>query len=152
MALQMTIRQIKTNVQEILENTDTFVDVLAAPQEGETLQFNGYPSAFHYYENTDPSVSTITQNRREIQYTVNIVMVRPGDEAESEFDAAYELIDSILQTFDASVNLKVGDQPRACDILRPVPGELARVQTNDGLGLMATIRLTCAADVNVGRT
>lgn len=148
MALQMTVQQISTNVQKILEDSDLFVNVEAAPQEGDTIHFEGYPSAFHYYSATQPQVSNITQHKRTINYTVQAVVVVPdGTSSVDEFKAAYSLVDSLIQLFDQSQNLKVADLPRACDILSPTPGEMSRVDTNDGVGLLVTINLSCTADV-----
>lgn len=144
----MTITEISRNVQALLVESGLFVDVIPAPQEGDTLIFTGYPSAFHYYEYDEGNTATVSQNRDSINYTVQIVM--HSDETVTkvqEFAEAYELIDESKQMFTKSRDLTTLEYPRACDILRPVPGALSRVSTDLGDGLMATIRLTCEADV-----
>jgi hypothetical protein len=151
----MNITNISTNVQAILESSDVFAvvdevkQVIPAPQEGESIQFDGYPAAFHYYENTESNPATVSQNRRVINYTVQIVIVTPDTVTSTEeFATAYSTIDTLIQKFDESRDLSIeGSLPRACDIMRPVPGELTRVSTNLGDGLMATIRLACEADI-----
>lgn len=152
--MSMNITNISNNVQAILSAMDKFVDVIASPpeeyDEDQPLKFTGYPSAMHYYENTDSSPATVTQNRRVIFYTVQIVMVIPSNAnltPAQKMLKAYAIIDDVIQKFDESRDLSTDTLPRACDIMRPVPGDLERISTTDGQGLMMTIRLACEADI-----
>lgn len=148
----MTITHIKNNVQALLEETGRFRNVIAGPQDGEVV-FTGYPSASHYYESTENNYATVSQNRRVIVYVIQMYVVT-NEDIETEFDEAYDLMDEIIQMLDETIDLSEGlgnsTDPvltRACDIMRPVPGEFRRVPTNLGDGLELTIRLYCEADV-----
>jgi len=146
----MTIQGIRTNVQALLESSELFTTVLPHPPKEDT-NFGGFPSSCHYYDNTDPQYATVTQNRRVIQYTVELYMIQPKNVTpETEYQEAYDLIDSVIQLFDESIDLSSQTIPlaRACDLMRPAPGEMQRVTTPEGDGLMCTIRLFCEADVS----
>lgn len=139
----MTISGISTQVQTILDGTNSFETVLSAAPE-ESNDFAGFPSAAHYYSNTDNTYATVSQNRRSVHYTVELYIVPPGTVTQATlFTQAYALIDSIIQTFDESNDLNA-----ETDFLRPVPGQLERIQTKDGDGLMMTINLICEKDVS----
>ena len=147
---RMTIQGISDNVDALLKASDLFEDVEAAPQEGDQMVFSGFPSVSHYYSGTDSDYSTNTQHRRSITYTVEAVIVSPDTVTPVQrFKDAYKLADDVIQLFDASRDLSSSELnlTRACDILQPVPGELMRVATNHGDGLMITITLVCTADV-----
>jgi hypothetical protein len=147
----MTITGIKDNVQALLDNMGDFVTVLPCPPT-ETDNFSGYPAASHYYENTDPQYATVSQNRRAIQYLVELYIVPDKETTEATlFGEAYELIDKTIQMFDESRDLSnVGlSLPRACDMLRAAPSSLERISTAEGDGLMMTIRLTCEGDATI---
>lgn len=145
----MTIQGIKTNVQALLEDSDYFVDVTAAPQDG-TVKFTGYPSVSHYYNNTENDFATVSQNRRVITYDVMMYLVTPeGTNIETEFSQAYTLLDNVVALFDATKDLSdssLGLSP-ACDIMRPATGSIMRVDTSEGTGLELNVRLYCETDV-----
>lgn len=146
----MTIQGIKTNVQVLLENTNEFVTVLPHPPSQEA-DFNGYPSAAHYYSDTENNYATVSQNRRVIEYVVELYLVTNEETSlATEFTEAYDLIDRIIQMFDESIDLSNSalGLARACDNVRPAPGELQRIDTKEGTGLMMTIRLFCEADIS----
>jgi hypothetical protein len=151
----MTINGIKSNVQALLEETDYFVSVLPhAPKEDTT--FNGFPSVCHYYDNTDPDYATVSQNRRVIQYTIELYFNdTTGTDPVQQYDEIYATVDDTIQMLDESVDLSEGlgktitpNLPHVCDFMRPAPGELVPVITPEGTALMCTIRLFCGADVS----
>jgi len=146
----MNIATISTNVQAILDNLAWTNTVLPHPPAKNT-DFNGYPSIAHYYQNTDSNYATVTQNRRTIEYVVELYLVtNEATTVAQEFAEMYIHTDNLIQTLDESIDLSSTalGLARACDIMRPVPGELARITTNEGEGLMMTIRLLCTADVS----
>lgn len=145
----MTISGIKDNVQALLVASDYFVDVQPAPQKGDEYSFSGYPSVSHYYADTQSDFATVSQNRRVIEYVVEIILVTDQEtDVETEFAEAYDLIDNVMQLFDETIDLSSSSLSlsRACDIMRPAPGELLPAMTNKGEGLLMTIRLFCEAD------
>lgn len=158
----MTITGIKDNVQALLEAlTWTTADgeislntVLPHPPSQES-DFAGYPAAAHYYVDAEGNYATVSQNRRVLQYVVELYLVTNGEtDIETELNEAYALTDAVMQMFDESIDLSEGlgktltpALTRACDIMRPVQGPLERVTTNTGEGLLMTIRLFCEADV-----
>lgn len=147
--MEMTITKIKDNVQALLTATDSFVTVLPAAPTSDA-SFAGYPASSHYYSDTQSDFATVSQNRRVIEYIVELYIVGDKSTTEAEkLSEAYALIDSIIHLFDVSMDLSDGDIPltRACDIMRPSPGELVRVSTSEGEGYMMTVRLYCEADV-----
>lgn len=146
----MTIKGIRDNVQALLTASDYFVSVIPAPQKGEAYNFTGYPSVSHYYRDTQSDYATVSQNRRVIEYVIEMVLVvNKATDVVTEFDEAYTLVDDVIQLLDESIDLSSAalSLTRACDIMRPAPGELLPTQTNKGEGLVMTIRLFCEADV-----
>ncbi len=145
----MNISLISTNVQALLVATNKFVTVLPHPPT-EDVNFAGYPAAAHYYVDAESNYATVSQNRRVLEYIVELYLVTNDETTPTtEFTEAYALIDSIMQTFDESIDLSsttLSLSP-ACDIMRPTPSELTRITTNEGTGLMMVIRLFCEADV-----
>ena len=146
----MTIVGIKDNVQALLTDMGVFKDVQAAPQVSDQAQFSGYPSAVHYYNNTESDFATVSQNRRVIEYLVEVYLVTNETDPAIELAKMYELVDQTVQMFDVSRDLSSDSIPldRACDILRPAAGQLQRVATSEGEGLMATIHLFCESDTS----
>lgn len=145
----MTIQGIKTNVQLILEDTGYFVTVLPHPPEQDS-DFGGYPASAHYYADTESNYATVSQNRRVIEYIVELyLVVNTSTTPATEFTEAYTLIDNVIQRFDESIDLSdtTLGLARACDIMRPAPGELMRLNVTEGKGLMMTVRLFCESDV-----
>lgn len=138
----MTIAGIQTAVQALLVSTNKFSTVLgAAPNSVE--DFAGYPSAAHYYVDTQSDYATVSQNRRVITYAVDLYLVtNEATTLQEEFDQGYAHIDDVIQLFDESNDLN-----NACDIMRPAPGQLVRVTLPEGTGLRMTITLYCEADV-----
>lgn len=147
----MTINGIKTNVQALLVGSGLFSanSVQPAPQEGDSVLFDSYPAVSHYYHATTSDFATVSQNRRVIEYYVEIYLVTSETDSRVEFQKMYDLSDAVIQLFDNSRDLSSTSLglTRACDIARPAGGEIMRVNTNDGVGLMMTIRLYCESDV-----
>lgn len=145
----MNIATISSNVQALLTDTGYFVTVLPSPPESGN-DFAGYPSASHYYENTSSQYATVSQNRRTIQYIVELYIVPNKATPFQDLlpNEAYPLIDNVIQMFDVSRDLSSTSIPlaRACDMLHAAPGELIRIEQKDGDGVMMTIRLTCEGD------
>lgn len=145
----MTITGLKTNIQALLDGmTDpNFVNVIAHPQDDES-QFSGFPSVTHFYSNTISDYATVSQNRRVHQWSIYIYIVTPEDQGDI-YTRAYDIVDRVVQMFDESIDLADSDLSlaKACDILRPVPGELGKFSTEQGEGLIAEINLYCEADV-----
>lgn len=142
----MTITQIATNVQALLLSSNYFATVLAYPPNS-AGEFAGYPSASHYYVNTANDPATVSQNRRVVEYHVEIWL--PFDKVKTDFSPMYAQMDNVIQLFDQSIDLSsqsLSLSP-ACDILRPAPGGLERVTVNEGDFLIGTVRLFCEADV-----
>lgn len=146
----MTITGISTNVQAIISSLSWVVDCLPQEPEGEG-DFSGYPSVCHYYTDTESNYATVSQNRRVIEYIVELYLITPsGTSSATELSEMYTHIDNLVQTLDESIDLSdtgLGLSP-ACDIMRPVPGTLERIKIKDGTGRMMTIRLFCEADVS----
>jgi hypothetical protein len=140
----MTITGIRDNVQTLLEATDEFVTILKAPpREGGDLE--GYPAAIHYYNGTENDYATVSQNRRVINYAVDIILkADTATSAETELGEMYALADSIIQMFDTSNRLNA-----ACDFLHPAPGDLERIQIGEGVGLKFTVNLYCRRDISI---
>jgi len=150
----MTITGVSDNVQALLEATDKFTNVFPHEPTDET-KFTGYPSAAHYYMNTESSYATVSQNRRILEYIVELYMQVDAATTEADrYKEAYTLIDSIVQTFDESIDLSSDTIPlaKACDIMRPAPGELQQIKLDDGIGFVATIRLFCESDITFRNT
>lgn len=149
----MTIKGIRDNVQALLVGTEKFKTVLPHPPTKDS-DFAGYPSAAHYYVDADSNPATVSQHRRIYEYVVELYLVTNADtDSETEFEEAYDLTDDIMQMFDESIDLSEGLGKTldpiltpACDIMRPTPSTLERITTNDGPGLLMTIRLFCEAD------
>ena len=151
--MKMTITKIKENVQALLVATDYFVTVLPGAPEQES-DFAGYPSASHYYTTTDNAYATVSQNRRIIEYVIDMYIVAPAAVSlADEYSRAYTLIDNVIDMLDKTIDLSEGlgvtiGLTEACDIMRPAPGNLMRVTTGEGDGLMLSIRLFCESDVS----
>ena len=142
--MSMTIAGVSAAVQEILESVDApvaFVDIQAAPESSDQ-HFNGYPSATHFYVNTENNYATVTQNRRVIQYNVYVYMVSNAKTEAQKWASGYAFVDSVIQKFDESIDLN-----GACDIMRPAPGRMSKESLTNGEGLVAEIILYCEADV-----
>lgn len=150
----MTIAGISSRVQTLLtnmknaSNTGLFVTVQPSP-EADDQKFAGYPSATHFYLNTENDFATVSQNRRVYEYHVFFYVLSP-DETESQLwtracnimDALVAMFDKTQDLSDASLNLTPG-----CDILRPAPGSIVKTGTPNGEGLVGEITLFCTTDV-----
>lgn len=138
----MTITGIKDAVQALLAGTDDFVSVLPHPPKEDTT-FGGFPSVCHYYSDSDTSVATVMENKRILEYVVELYLKVPATKtATEEFAEAVGLIDTVMQLFDTSNDLN-----NACDFLHPTPGRLERVTTAEGDALIMTFTLFCESDV-----
>jgi hypothetical protein len=148
----MTIKGISDNVQALLEDTDSFVTVLPGPPEADS-DFAGYPSAAHYFTGAENEYATVSQNRRRVNYVVELYIVPDSSTTFTTMMSteAYPLLDSIIQMFDESQDLSSDTIPlsRACDIMKPAPGRIARIETKEGDGVMITIDLFCEGDSQV---
>lgn len=145
----MTISDVSTNVQALLANMDNFVSVISHPPT-EKSNFDGYPAAAHYYTDTQSDYATVSQNRRVLDYVVELYLVSSSDTSDAtEFTEMYTLIDDVLNMFDRSRDLSDSSLSlaRACDIMKPTPGALNRIETDAGTGLMCTLHLYPEADV-----
>lgn len=145
----MTISGVSTNVQALLADMSQLVTVIPHPPSKD-VNFDGYPSAAHYYAGTQSNFATVTQNRRQIQYTIELYLVvntetTPAD----EFAQAYSLIDAVVDMIDESVDLssQILSLSPACQWVRPVPSTLERIETAEGVGLLATINLIAEDDI-----
>lgn len=149
--MNMTIAGISANVDALLKSMTNFdsASVLNhAPDDNET--FGSYPAVAHYYTGTDPSYATVSQNRRVVDYIVEVYLIPDkATDGSTVFNDMYALVDDVLNKFDKSQDLSDSVTPltRACDIMRPAPAQLERVETNEGVGLMCTIHLYCEADI-----
>lgn len=151
----MTITGISTNVQALLTAMETspgfstFSTVLAgAPTK--LSDFVGYPAACHYYQDAESQYATVSQNRRVIEYVVELYLVTNSTTpVATELQQAYSLSDSVMDMFDKSIDLSSTtlSLTRACDIMRPTPSTLERIETKEGRGLMMTVKLYCEADI-----
>jgi len=145
----MNIKGISDNVQALLNAmTDPdFVEVIPAP-ESSSQSFTGYPSATHFYQSTDSSYATVTQNRRVIRYSVYIYLINNETEVE-QWTRMCNIVDKVIQMFDESVDLSssVLGLTKACDIMRPVPGEIGKFSLNKSSGLVGEINLFCEKDI-----
>lgn len=145
----MTITGVRNNVQALLLDSDKFVTVLAH-EPSEDNPFAGYPSVAHYYADAESNFATVSQNRRVLEYVVELYLVtNEATTLDDEFKEAYALLDDVMQMFDESIDLSSASIPlaRACDIMRPTPSTLTRINLPEGPGFVATIRLFCESDV-----
>lgn len=150
----MTIAGISDNVQKLLVGSGKFVSVLPNPPTKDD-DFDGFPSACHYYVDAESSYATVSQNQRVLEYVVELYLVTNKDTDEAtRFAEMYDLIDYTMQMFDETIDLSEGlgqtlspALTRACDQMRATPSELTRINTDKGPGLMCTLRLFCMADV-----
>lgn len=145
----MTISGVRDNVHALLQASDKFVTVLAH-EPSEDSPFAGYPSVAHYYVDAESNFATVSQNRRVLEYVIEIYMVtNAATSADNEFKEAYALLDSTMQMFDESIDLSSPTIPlaRACDIMRPTPSTLSRINLPEGPGFVANIRLFCESDI-----
>lgn len=154
--MNMTISGISSNIQLLLESTDKFKTVLPGPPT-EDQNFEGYPAACHYYVDADSDYATVSQNRRILQFVVELYILPTDVSTESEVltDKVYPLIDEVMQLFDESIDLSSQELAlaRACDFLRPAPSRLIPVLSQDGgKGWQMTINLYCGADVTFRNT
>lgn len=143
MSVNMTIIGVSGAVQTLLNGLSDpdFVNVIPAP-ESEDSKFTGYPSARHFYQGTEPSYATVTQNRRVIEHSVFIYLLYVGKTEEEKWANATDKLDKVIQAFDESVDLN-----GACDIMRPTPGRLSKVSVANGEALVAELTLYCEADL-----
>lgn len=153
--MPMTIKGIETNVQALLSAMkynnngvmqSRFTTVLPHPPY-QDADFDGYPSICHYYAATENNYATVSQNRRIIEYTVEIWLIT-ADTA-TQYSEMNILMDQVVQMFDESQDLSSTslNLTKACDIMHPAPAGMQRVSTNDSEGVVGTIRLFCEADV-----
>ena len=140
--MTMTITGISEAVQEILEGVTSpeFVNVYPNPESKDTV-FDGYPSATHFYQRTENGYATVTQNRRVIEYSVFVYLLLVGTTETERWLNGMSMVDKIVQVFDESVDLN-----GACEIMRPTIGEMGKVNTTAGEGLLVEITLYCEAD------
>lgn len=145
----MTINEIKNNVQALLNSTGSFSTVLSAPPNAQE-SYAGYPAASHYFVAADSDYATVTQNRRRYEYLIEIiVMTTEATPTSTELNQIYTLTDSIVQLLEESIDLSSTalGLTKACDIMKVSPADLTRITTNEGVGLMMTVRLFCEADM-----
>lgn len=144
----MTLNGIRTNVQALLVDNDSFVTVLDAPPTGED-DFAGFPAAAHYMSDINSEYATVSQNRRTVEWNVELYLVTPSSvSASNQFQQMYTLVDAIIQMFDVTRDLSstsLSLSP-ACMNLRAVPSRLERIDTKEGKGLMCTVSLFCEDD------
>lgn len=141
MSVHMTISGISSAVQAILVATDEFSTVLNhAPTSDEN--FDGYPAVFHYYNSAESNFATVSQNRRIIEYVVEVWIQSVAATESEKYLEAYTLMDTLMDVFDQAIDLN-----NACDIMRPTPSNLERVALTEGEGFRAEIRLFCEADI-----
>ena len=144
----MKITDISNNVQTLLSNIadPSLVTVLPYPQD-ETNNFDGYPSATHFYTGTESDYATATQNKTIYKYSVFVYVFTNEDQA-GLYTRAYNLMEDIVQMFAESIDLSstVLGLARACDFLRPALGEMGTFTTGQGTGIVGEINLFCSAD------
>lgn len=135
---------IKTLLEAVeVDSVAVFQQVLEAPPESADV-FTGYPSAYFVYDTYESDYSTNEENRRLTVWSIYIYSYTKSLDAEAHFAKMYKIIDATIQKLDESYDLD-----GACDFVTPVPGELDRVDTETGVGLLANIRLRCWSDVDV---
>ncbi len=145
------IEDISTALDTILPTVEVdgeslFVDVIPhPPTDDQGNDFNGFPSAAHFYDGTDSDYSTVTENRRDIVFAVWIYAIWQDKPLADQYALAHKYMDAVLDKLDQSGDLGINDL-----MLRPAPGELRRVSTDRGTGLVSYIRLVCSYDRQVG--
>jgi hypothetical protein len=137
----MTIAGISTAVHTILEDSNKFVTVLDHAPEQEN-DFEGYPSVSHYYQGTQADYATVSQNRRLVEYTIELYLVTNASDNSTQLSEMYTLADEVIDLFDKSIDIN-----DACDLMRPAPGQLYRRSTKEGMGYAFTIQLFCESDI-----
>lgn len=144
------IEDISTALQTVLagiqhEGESLFADVIPhPPTDDQGNDFSGFPSASHFYDGTDSDYSTVTENRRDVVFAIYIYAIWQDKPLADQYSLAHKYMDLVLDALDQSEDLGISNL-----ILRPVPGELRRVATDRGTGLMSYVRLVASYDRQV---
>ena len=144
------IEDISTALQTLLptiqvDGESLFVDVIPhPPTDSQGNGFTGFPSAAHFYDGTDSDYSTVTENRRDVVFALWIYAIWQDKPLPDQYALAHKYMDAVIDALDQSGDLGINQL-----MLRPVPGELRRVSTERGTGVMSYIRLVCSYDRQV---
>lgn len=144
------IEDISQALQTILptvqvDGEDLFVDVIPhPPTDDQGNDFAGFPSASHFYDGSDADYATVQDNRRDYIFSLYIYAIWQDKPLADQYALAHKYMDAVVDRLDMSDDLGISQL-----MLRPVPGELRRVQTDRGTGLMGYIRLVCSYDRDV---
>jgi len=150
----MTVKNISNNVQALLSdmknasNTGLFVTVQPSPEKDNQI-FAGFPSATHFYHDTENGYATVSQNRRVLEYHVYFYVISNEDE-DVKWTRTTDMMDAIVDMFDHSIDLSSAalSLPPACDIMRPAGGRITKTTgTAYGEGLVGEVILYCEADI-----
>ena len=144
-AVDARLKALQVNIEGT--DYDVFVDVLDYPQDSSDA-FSGYPSCTHFYRETQSDYSTVTENRRTINYDIFFYVRSPNKTLQQLYQEAYLITDAILNDFDKTSDLLL-DGDVVADFVIPVPGILAREDTTDGLTLIGSVGLQLMGDVDV---
>ena len=134
-ALQSTLLAVQ------LDGSSLFTEVKAAPPK-DNDDFADFPACSFYYDTTDSAYSTVSANRRDVEFSIWIYGIWQNKTLTDQYATMYAMIDAVLDALDNSNDLGIDTI-----IVRPVPAELNRVQIERGDGLMARIRLVCSGDM-----
>lgn len=141
--ISSALTTVLTAVQ--LDSEALFVDVLPhPPTDDQGNDFVGYPSVSHFYDGTQSDYATVTANRRDVIFSIYIYGIWQDKKLAAQYALAHRYMDAVLDALDKSDDLGINQL-----MLRPVPGELRRVATDRGTGLMGHINLVASYDRDV---
>lgn len=141
------INDISTALMPVLSaievDGDTlFADVIAHPPTNDQgNDFAGFPAISYFYDGTDSDYATVTANRRDVIFAIFIYGIWENKPVAEQYPAMYTIVDAVLDALDKSDDLGISSV-----MLRPVPGEMRRVATDRGSGLMCHIRMVASYD------
>lgn len=143
------IEQISNALKPVLEAIEVDGDVLFVPADviphpptnDQGNDFSAFPAVSYYYDGNDSDYATVSANRRDLVFAMYIYCIWAKKPLSDQYAAAYKIIDAVIDALDKSDDLGISDV-----MLRPAPGELRRIATDRGTGLMCHIRLVAAYD------
>jgi hypothetical protein len=146
------IEDISNALKPVLEAVEVDGDTIFAqadviphpPTNDQGADFSAFPAVSYFYDGTESDYSTVTENRRDVVFALYIYCIWEAKALAEQYPAAYKVVDAVIDALDMSNDLGID-----AVMLRPVPGEMRRVSTDRGTGLMCHIRLVASYDRQV---
>ena len=146
------IEDISNALDPVLKAVEVDGDIIFAPADviphpptnDQGNDFSAFPAVSYFYDGTDSDYSTVTENRRDVVFAIYVYMIWQDKDLSEQYPAAYKVVDAVIDALDMSNDLGIDAVQ-----LRPIPGEMRRVQTDRGTGLMCHIRMIASYDRQV---